>query len=98
MLNYERNPISPVESGSARFSRTMLALLLITCIVLMAVGLVGMDGDAVAQDQDAALHGTVPTRTPVPTLDKKVYLPILSRSWSPSTDRKIYLPILARAS
>jgi hypothetical protein len=76
----------------------MLALILITCIVLMGAGLMGGGWSAAAQDQPAQLHGTVPTRTPVPTLDKKVYLPILSRSWSPSTEKKIYLPILVRSS
>jgi len=67
-------------SAGARISRTMLALLLITCIILMAVGLMGVGGDAVAQDQASEVRGTVPTRTPKPTLDKKIYLPIIARS------------------
>lgn len=73
-------PTLPVESGRSRLSRTMLALILVTCIALMGAGLTGAGWSAAAQDQPAQLHGTVPTRTPVPTLDKKIYLPIIARA------------------
>jgi len=73
-------PVLPVESGRSRLSHTMLALILITCIALLGAGLLGGEWTAAAQDQPAQLHGTVPTRTPVPTLDKKIYLPILARA------------------
>jgi hypothetical protein len=73
-------PFLPVESGRSHLSHTMLVLILITCIALMGAGLTGAGWSAAAQDQPAQLHGTVPTRTPKPTLDKKIYLPILARS------------------
>ncbi len=83
--------------GSLRLSRTMLVLILVTCILLMSAGLIPVGWTTAAQDQSSGLGGTVPTRTPAPTLDKKIYLPILARSWAPTLAKRIYLPILTRS-
>lgn len=83
----ERDPASRSAPGGAnartegsRLSRTMLVLILVTCILLMSAGLMPVGWTTAAQDQSFGLGDTVPTRTPAPTLDKKMYLPILARS------------------